>query len=207
MIGFFFFKLFANLSSYPLLLSVVASEPRQPQDPPAGCSKQCGVGWPGSVSLQRTEVITGRAGRQGACSAQIYSPAVGKGDPDVLLAQIGTRSEEEGVAAPGRGVRKEEIVVPNRGCGAQKEAAAFPSRNGRGGGGGGGGESGEGGGGWAPAASKGAPGVWPQAHRASEGRGARRRSSKGKAKPGCTLSHSPWFTPLQPPGHRLVVFP
>lgn len=98
---------------------VVAAEPREPQSPraprPGRLQQRCGVGRPGGASLQRTEVITGRAERQGARSAQIYSPAVGRGDRDVLFAQTGTRSEEEGVVAPGQGVRKEEIVVSKPG--------------------------------------------------------------------------------------------
>lgn len=109
----------ANIPSHPLLLSVVAAERGEPQDPraplPGSLQLRCGVGRPGGASLQRTEVITGRAERQGAGWAQIYSPAIRRGARDVLFAHTGTRSEEEGVVAPGRGVRKEEIVLPKPG--------------------------------------------------------------------------------------------
>lgn len=56
-------------------------------------------------SLQRTEVITGRAERQGALPTQIYSPTVRRGDGCVLFAQPGAPdpSRKGGCGAGARG--------------------------------------------------------------------------------------------------------
>lgn len=100
------------------------------------------------------------------------------------------RPEQEGRAvAPGRGARKEENVLPKPAAAEpQKEAAAFPSRNGRGGGrrrrktrrrG------------WPRReASEGAGRGGPPARLQGEGRGARRWSDSG-AQPGGARPRSP----------------
>ena len=167
-------------------------------------------GGPGRVaaSLQRTEVITGRAERLRALPAQIYSPTVSRGDGvQAVRPARGPRSEEEGGSGAGaRGALRRKTYYLSQGCGAEKEGAAFPSRNGRGGGGGGGKRGGGGGG--ARAASRGAPGVWPQAQpRARAGSAAEVSGGEGEAgwraaslRPGSRPQHPPGRRPLFSPG-------
>lgn len=123
-----------------------------------------------AASLQQTEVITGRAERQGALLAQIYSPGVRRGDPGpAVRPDRGPDARRRELSRRGEGGVRGKPYYLNPGCGALKEAAAFPFRNGRGGGGGGG-KCGAGGGGPAWEASRGAPGVWPQSQRARGGK-------------------------------------
>lgn len=174
---------------------------------PAGCSR--GAGWAAraAASRQRTEVTTGPAQTPGALQAQIYSPAVPGGDRQRAVRPDQGADPGEWARGCGAGARgsKEETYYLRWGCGAQKEAAAFPSRNGRGGGGGEG-KCGERGGGRARESSQGAPGVWPQARGGEHGGGHRRGRRSGR----CCLAQ-PWLadlcirqaaSPSLPPGPR-----
>lgn len=143
--------MFANLPSHPLFLS---ARFRRAEGAAGFASSSAGLaaaplrGGPGRVAarLPRAEVVTGRAEKPGAsrppsthlpsAGAMGRVPVAQPGDPD-------PRSREAVAGREGH-VRRKTYYL-SRGCGA-KEAAAFPSRNGRGGGGGGG-KCGGGGGG------------------------------------------------------------
>ena len=101
-------KLFASLSSFRLFLSgsfCVAEGARGLESSSARLVAAArGPGWVAG-SLQWTEVITGRAERQGALPTQVYSPTVRRGDECVLFAQRGDPdpSRKGGCGAGARG--------------------------------------------------------------------------------------------------------